>query len=222
MDLTYHTLVLAFGLGLLGFIEPCTVGAHLIFLNRQLQRPPGPRLTAAGTFILARIVVMAGFGSAIAMLGQQLINVQTGFWSVFGMLYLVLGLFMLTGLDRFLKKRIVLAPERWQISGNPLLQGLAFGFNIPACAAPILFALMGTAALTSSTLSGAMLMSSFALALSLPLLPLTLWPRLAMLLARLADWLKMRRWLLGVIFVLLGIWSVWFGLFVNPADWSGT
>lgn len=176
MDLTFQTFSLAFGLGLLGFIEPCTIGAHLIFVNRQLQNPSEYRLAAVSTFILTRVIVMAGFGGAIVILGQKLIGVQTGFWLVFGVLYLALGLFKLSGFDRILRQKILATPERWQIAGHPLLQGLAFGFNIPACAAPILFALIGTAALTGSAISGVVLMGTFALALSLPLLPLIVWP----------------------------------------------
>ncbi|MBO9422810.1 sulfite exporter TauE/SafE family protein [Labrenzia sp. R4_2] len=221
MNLTFQTFSLAFGLGLLGFIEPCTIGAHLIFVNRQLQNPSEYRLAAVSTFILARVIVMAGFGGAIVMLGQLLIGVQTGFWLVFGVLYLALGLFMIAGLDRILRRKFEVAPERWRIAGNPLLQGLAFGLNIPACAAPILFALIGTVAVTGSPVSGVVLMGTFALALSLPLLPLTVWPRSAGFLSRMADWLRARRWILGLVFILLGIWSIWFGLFVDPADWSG-
>ena len=71
-------------------------------------------------------------------------------------------------------------------------------------------------------MSGMLLMGTFALALSLPLLPLTLWPGLASGLSGFADWLRMRRWILGALFILLGLWSMWFGLYVDPADWSGT
>ena len=101
------------------------------------------------------------------------------------------------------------------------MQGLAFGLNIPACAAPILFGLMGAATASGSALTGFVAMAVFALALSLPLLPLSVLPRLARPLDRLADWLRPRRGILGGVFVALGLWSVWFGLFVQPVDWSG-
>lgn len=222
LDLTYQTVALAFGLGLLGFVEPCTIGAHLLFLDRQLARPASRRLTAAGSFIVARLVVMAGFGGAIVYLGQRAIGIQTGFWLVFGAVYLTLGVAMLFRLERVLRHRIEPAPERWRTAGNPILQGLAFGLDIPACGAPIIFALIGAATLSGSAVSGMLLMGTFALALSLPLVPLTLWPGLATRLSWLADWLRVRRWILGALFVLLGIWSIWFGLYVDPADWSGT
>jgi len=37
-----------------------------------------------------------------------------------------------------------------------------------------------------------------------------------------AEWLRARRWIFSAVFIPLGIWSIWFGLFVDPADWSGT
>ena len=182
----------------------------------------GQRISAALIFLLARLVVMAGFGGLIVVLGQRLIGVQTGAWLVFGGIYLGLGFAIFAGWDKIMRHRIGFAPERWKVATNPLLQGLAFGLNIPACAAPILFGLIGTATISGSATTGFLMMGIFALALSLPLLPLSIVPHLAQPLDRLADWLRPRRWVLGVIFVGLGIWSVWFGLYVDPVDWSGT
>lgn len=222
MDIATQTLLLAFGLGLLGFIEPCTIGTHMLFLGGQRTRPMRERLGAALIFLLARLVVMGGFGGLIVVLGQRLVGVQTGTWLVFGAIYLGLGLAILAGWDKAMRHRIRVSPERWKAASNPLLQGLAFGLNIPACAAPILFGLIGTATLSSSPTTGFLMMAVFALALSLPLLPLSIVPSFARPLDRLADWLRPRRWLLGAIFIILGTWSVWFGLFVDPIDWSGT
>ncbi len=221
LELTYQTFLLAFGLGLLGFIEPCTIGAHILFLDGQLARSPNKRLVSVGSFIVGRIVIMGGIGVGIVFVGSGFISVQTGFWAIFGGLYLVLGITMLTGLDRYLRKNIGIGPDRWKFSEKPVLQGLVFGLNIPACAAPIMFALIGAAALTGTAASGAILMATFALGLSLPLLPLSLYPRLSVHLEHLSGWLRQRRWVLGAVFVLLGLWSIWFGLYVNPEEWSG-
>ena len=100
MDITTQTLLLAFGLGLLGFIEPCTIGAHMLFLGSQRSRPMSERLGAALIFLLARLVVMGGFGGLIVVLGQRLIGVQTGTWLVFGAIYLALGLAIFAGWSR--------------------------------------------------------------------------------------------------------------------------
>lgn len=216
-----NAIALALGLGLLGFVEPCTVGAHILFLAAQRTRTMGQRLSAMAIFVAARLVVMGGFGGLIVILGQRLIGVQTGAWIVFGVFYLLLGLVIFAGLDRVFRRRVVVTPEQWKTASSPFVQGLAFGLNIPACAAPILFGLIGTAAVTGSVATGFLMMAMFALALSLPLLLLSTAPRLAAALERFAGWLRPRRWLLGTLFIVLGLWSAWFGLFVDPIDWSG-
>ena len=78
MDLTTTTLTLAVALGLLGFVEPCTIGAHLLFLEGQRRRAMRERLGAVAVFIVARLIVMGGFGGLIVVLGQRLIGVQAG------------------------------------------------------------------------------------------------------------------------------------------------
>jgi cytochrome c-type biogenesis protein len=81
---------------------------------------------------------------------------------------------------------------------------------------------MGVATATGSATTGFVLMAVFALALSLPLVPFSVVPRLASFLAGLADWMRARRWLTGFVFIAFGLWSIWFGLFVDPADWAGS
>jgi len=222
MDLTVSSFLLAFGLGLLGFIEPCTIGAHMLFLDTQRRRSARSRAIAATVFLLARLFVMGGFGGIIVVLGQRLIGAQTTAWLIFGLIYLAVGLTFITGFSSYLGRRVRVAPETWKLASNPLLQGAAFGLNIPACAAPILFAVIGSAVAGSSAATGFTMMAIFAFALSAPLFPLSLMPSLARPLDRLADWLRPRRWVIGAVFVGLGLWSVWFGLFVDPEDWAGT
>ena len=59
------------------------------------------------------------------------------------------------------------------------------------------------------------MMFLFGLFLSAPLAVFALIPTLANALDRFANWLK------GAVFVLLGIWSIYFGLYVDPANWTG-
>lgn len=218
----YTLIILPVGLGLLGFIEPCTIGGHLVFLNTQEGRSRRGKIEAVLVFLTARTLVMGLFGAVIASLGALLISVQTGMWLVFGTIYLLVGLAFIAGRAGLVKKRISLAPEAWKAAQNPLVLGLAFGLNIPACAAPILFGLLGLAATTGTILSGFIMMSLFGLFLSVPLVVFATVPRLSGVLERLALRLRNMRWVLGAVFVLLGLWSIWFGLYVDPKDWSGT
>jgi cytochrome c-type biogenesis protein len=84
-----------------------------------------------------------------------------------------------------------------------------------------LFGLLGVAATSGTPVSGFLTMALFGLALSLPLVVFAAWSGLAARLDRLGRAMKTARWLPGLAFVVLGLWSLWFGLYVDPADWAG-
>lgn len=223
MDITPFTLfLLPAGLGLLGFIEPCTVGGHLVFLSVQAETSRSRRTTALAAFVIARALAMGAAGAAIVWLGDALIEAQTALWLIFGLLYLAIGAAILSGRGGLLRRRLRLAPESWARARSPLALGLAFGLNIPACAAPILFGLIGLAVSEGSAQAGFVMMAVFGLALSAPLIPISLAPRLIGWTTAASDWMRgPGRAILGAVFALLGLWSIWFGLHVDPADWSG-
>jgi len=222
MELSLYTFFsLPVALGLLGFIEPCTIGGHLLFLNTQKDRSHQEKVVAVIIFIVVRSLVLGTFGASIALLGQQLIGMQTQIWLIFGSLYLSIAISFLLNETDLIKQQLDLAPAAWKRAQNPVTLGLAFGLNIPACAAPILFALLGLAATTATVLVGFGMMLLFGLFLSLPLALFAVIPQLAIKLDRLANWLKQTAWLIGVVFVIFGVWSIWFGLYVDPANWQG-
>lgn len=222
MEFTALELVfLPIGLGLLGFIEPCTIGGHLLFLETQVDRSRREQLNAVLTFVATRSLVSGLFGAVIAFLGQAIISVQTGFWLAFGTIYLVIGIAFLIGRAGLIKHKISLAPAAWKRAQNPVVLGLAFGLNIPACAAPIVFGLLGLAATTGTVTTGFVMMFLFGLFLSSPLALFAAVPKLASGLETLGQKMKRMQWLIGVVFALLGLWSIWFGLYVDPVNWSG-
>ena len=222
MDITFQAFILIpFGLGLLGFIEPCTIGGHLIILGTQEHRSRGEKINAVSVFVVSRTVVAGLFGALIAFLGHRLIGMQTGLWFVFGLIYLAIGLAYIIGQTGVFNKQINFAPSAWKRAQNPFVLGMAFGLNIPACAAPILFGLLTLAATTKTVLAGFLMMSVFGLALSLPLIAVATIPKLTDRLDTFSQKMRRMRWILGSVFTLIGIWSVWFGLYVDPARWSG-
>lgn len=102
--------------------------------------------------------------------------------------------------------------------------GMLFGLNIPACATPLVFVLLGIAVAGGSTggalAGGFILLALFGLALSAPLVLAVLYPpaqraldRLAALSARIPFWT-------GVVLILLGLWAIGFGLLVDFEKWS--
>jgi cytochrome c-type biogenesis protein len=221
MEFSFPTvLVVPLALGLLGFIEPCTVGGHLVFLRAVTEGSRLSRLTATLTFALSRTFVMGAFGAVVGLLGERLIDVQTGLWLVFGVVYVVIGVAFGAGQGGYFKRRMDAGPSAWKMGSNPVLLGIAFGLSIPACAAPILFGLIGLVAGSGAVMLGFATMAVFALALSLPLAALAVSPFAMSLAGRLAGDGRITRWVVAIIFIVLGLWSLWFGLFVDPENWA--
>lgn len=221
MEFSYPTiLVVPLGLGLLGFVEPCTVGAHLVFLRAIEGQARAVRMTSTLAFVLARTLTMGLFGAVIAVVGRLLITVQTTFWLVFGAVYLLIGLAYAFGRADAIKRPLRLIPRDWSATTNPIALGGAFGLGIPACAAPILFGLLGLAAGSNAAWLGFATMAVFGLALSVPLAAFAFSPMAATLAARLKSTGPATRWAFAAVFLGLGAWSIWFGLFVDPQAWS--
>lgn len=90
--------------------------------------------------------------------------------------------------------------------------GVIFGLNIPACAAPLLAALFAASLGTATLLQWFWVMALCGLALSLPLVVAVLWGRARDWLDRLAALSNRIPFWTGVVFVLLGFWSIYFGV----------
>ena len=172
-------------------------------------------------FTLMRSAVAGLFGAAATLTGEALASFQTALWIVFGVIYTTLGLCYVFQVPRLLRGQFRLAPEAWRQAQHPMVLGLAFGLNIPACAAPILFGLLAFAASTGAVVTGFWMMFLFGLFLSLPLIGFMFASGALTGIESMADWFRANGWITGTIFVALGIWSIWFGLFVDPVDWTG-
>lgn len=206
-------LPLAAGLGLLGFVEPCSVGSHLLFIRYLERLPPRIKVTQTLLFTLTRAALMAGLGVLAVLIGSAFTGLQHGLWAVLGGLYVIMGLLYLGGgAPWFLARVNRLLPR---LSGTPgsLGLGAVFGLNVPACAAPLLAVLLGDAAARAAAgggvIFGAATLLVFGLALSGPLMLAVFTARGRRgleALARLAG--RMPRWT-GALLVALGGWTLW-------------
>ncbi len=197
-----YLLALAFGLGLLGFVEPCSVGAHGIFLGYLREKDRATRLKETVVFAASRSVVLGLFGIGLALLGNLVFPAQKGLWLVLGLLYLALGVAVI--LDAHLRLGLFdrlrvgrLLPKHGDRS---LGLGLLFGLNLPACAYPLMLALLGGSA-ASGALWGFAMLFVFGLALSLPLIPLALSERTAKLFGRLTRLGGATPYLIGIVLI---------------------
>lgn len=212
------TLLLPLGLGLLGFVEPCAIGSTLLFIKLMEGKSAAVKIAQVTTFALSRALFTGLLGASAAVVGDTILDFQRIGWLVMGVAFFAIGALYLTGHIGILMKRIGLGISGTGNLGVSAAVGVLFGLSIPACAAPLLLALLAAAA--SGTTGGSIALAFlslalFGLALSLPLVAAVLFPRARRLLDRLAALSrKLPRWT-GVLMIALGLWSAWFGLFVD-------
>ena len=210
----YTLLILPVGLGLFGFIEPCSIGSSLIFI-KYLEGKSGTRkFTETVLFAFTRALFIGALGMLAVLVGSAFLGFQRGAWIVLGTVYVVIGFLYLFGRAGFLMRSI--GPRLTGLNGTrgSVGLGLIFGLNIPACAAPLLLVLLGVAAAGgwsgNALLGGFVSLAVFGLALSLPLVAAAVFEPARQLFDRIAGWA-------GLLLITLGLWSIWFGLFAALA-----
>lgn len=214
-----RVLGLPIGLGLIGFIEPCSIGSTLIFVKTLEGKNASSKLAQVGVFMTVRALSMGALGLVAVAAGTAFLGFQKAAWIIFGMAYALIGILYLTGRAGFLLRSFGPGLSRLASVNGAAALGAIFAFNIPACAAPFILALVGMAIAGgtggAALATGFVSLALFGLALSLPIMVVVLFPR-----ARAAlDWLaglsrRMPFWS-GIAFIFLGLWSIWFGLNVS-------
>ncbi|MBA2563891.1 MAG: sulfite exporter TauE/SafE family protein [Gemmatimonadetes bacterium] len=210
-DYLWAVVVAPLGLGVLGFVEPCTVGSSLLFVKYLEGKERSAKMLETAVFTLTRALFIGGLGAVAAFVGSTFLSVQRWFWVLLGTVYVALGvLYVARKHGRFMR---TLGPRlgRGRRARSAAVLGVVFGLNIPACATPLLTALMA-ANLGAGTISrGFLVMAIFGLALSLPLLGVVFWGRARGWLDRLAAFAERAPLVTGAVFILLGAWSIYFG-----------
>jgi len=212
------TFLLPIGLGLFGFIEPCSIGSTLLFIKLIEGKPAAVKVGQVAIFAFSRAIFIGLLGAAAAVIGAIFLGLQKVGWLVLGLVYLAIGILYLTGHIGWLMRSI--GPR---LAGLGDLRasaalGVLFGLNIPACAAPLLLALLAASAAgaTGSGVAGGFAsLALFGFALSLPLVAAVFFEPAR----RALDWLasltaRVPLWTC-LLLIALGLWSAWFGLFVT-------
>lgn len=216
----WQWIALPIGLGLFGFIEPCSIGSSLLLIKTVEGKSTADKIAQIGTFTFVRALAMGLLGLAAVALGTVFLGFQQGAWFFFGLIYTLVGLFYLAGKSQLFSVSFGSALARFSNRKGAASLGALFAFNIPACAAPLILVLLGMAASGGAggapLLRGFVSMALFGFALSLPLVAAALLPRTRRLLDQLAGLSKRMPRLTGAVLVILGLWSIWFGLLVSP------
>ena len=219
-----NLVLLPVGLGLLGFVEPCSVGSSLVFIKYLEGKSRLAKLSQVTVFMLTRGVFIGLLGASAALLGAAFLGFQKAAWMLLGAIYVAIGAFYLLGKAGFLMRTIGPPLSRLRGTRGSATLGLLFGLNIPACAAPLIFALFGAAAAGGAAgrplAAGFISLALFGLALSLPLVLAAAFAPARSALDWLAGLSRRIPFWTGVVLIALGLWSIGFALFVNLEDWT--
>lgn len=202
------TVLLPIGLGLLAFVEPCSLGANLLFLNLMAKSVTGRKMREAVLFAATRSLFLGLLGGIAALATPSLVRAQAGYSLALGGLYIVLGVVTLadnwewTLPARLAPGRLV---ARWAGRTAPL--GVVFGLTAPACAAPLFLALVGQASLGGAA-RGFIMLALFGLALSAPLVGIAVSARATILLQRAKAWVGRVPAAAGIVLIGLGVLSI--------------
>lgn len=213
--------VLPIAFGLLGFIEPCSIGATLIFVKAIESKPRAAKLVQVAIFTVSRALFMGALGVLAAVVGSAFLGFQKAAWVALGVLYAALGLLYISGNIGWLMRSFGPGLARLSSSPGSVLLGALLGLNIPACAAPLLIALLGTSAAGAvtggSTLHGFITLGLFGLGLSVPLVIAVLFSRAQHALEWMTSLSRSLPGWTGLLLVALGAWSIGFGAFSSAA-----
>ncbi len=79
----FNILWLPLGLGLFGFIEPCSIGASLLFIKYIENKDTSNKVIQVSIFALVRALFMGVLGLLAIWLGTAFLGLQKGAWIFF-------------------------------------------------------------------------------------------------------------------------------------------
>jgi cytochrome c-type biogenesis protein len=162
----YQITLIPIAFGLLGFVEPCSIGANIIFLSYLQARNAGKILEAI-KFTITRALFLGLIGLLVGVVGQPMRAGTYSYSLLLGIGYVFLGILGLwwsyrrTGLASLDLGKYI--PRE---GAFPL--GVIFGLTAPACSLPLFLALLGLGVIEGAWV-GFISLFLFGIALSAPL-----------------------------------------------------
>lgn len=214
----YDLILIPLLFGLVGFIEPCSLGINIIFLNRIKHLNRAKRIYETTIFTLVRGFFLALAGLTAAFVGNKFISIQSNLFIVLGTIYIILGILSIIHMYHpVFKSNMNLAG--YFKNKSTIALGIVFGLIIPACAIGFVIALIGKAALAGNLFSGFVSLFVFGITLSFPLIIIGYFERSSKIIQKIFAKTKKIKWLAGSILISVGILtmlsSVWWRAALN-------
>jgi cytochrome c-type biogenesis protein len=216
----YSTILLPFLFGLIGFVEPCSMGINIMFLSSIDRTSSAMRYREIAVFMLVRALVLALLGLSVAFVGNRLFSLERGFFIILASIYTTIGLLMIFSKSLLARLRNVHIAHILGLDfkeGALKRLGLVAGLTIPACAIPLITVLLGQTLLLGDIVTGFIALFVFGLALTVPLAVLSAFKRGIIWLGWIAERADKLRIAGGVILVLIGVATFYSGSYWNPA-----
>jgi len=211
----YDLILIPILFGLVGFIEPCSLGINVIFLNRIKDFERNKRLYETTIFTFVRALILALIGLSAAFIGSRFITIQSSLFIVLGVVYIILGVLSIINIHYPIFKFSINFTNYFRNKGAFSL-GFIFGLIIPACAIAFVIALIGNATLSGNSFNGFISLFLFGIALSSPLIFISYFKKSIQIVQKLADKTRKFPWLAGVVLILIGILTI-----LTSVWWSG-
>src|SRR5918996_4964651 len=126
----FQLVSLPVGLGLLGFVEPCSIGSSLVFIKYVEGQSAATKIAQVVVFAMTRALSIGVLGALVALIGTIFLSLQKGAWLLLGLLYIAIGAFYAVGKAGFLMRSF--GPSLSRRAGRRSIGlGLLFGLNIP-------------------------------------------------------------------------------------------
>ena len=200
----YGLIVTPLVFGLIGFIEPCSLGINLIFLDRIKDYNRAKRISETVIFSSVRGFFLALVGLSAAFIGSKIATLQSSFFWGLGGVYIFLGVLAIMNMYKPIFKYEINISKYIPNRGSIAL-GLVFGLIIPACAIPLVLALMGKSMVLGNFLQGFISLLLFGIALSSPLLFISYFEQSTKIIKSISEKARQVPWLAGAVLIGVGL-----------------
>jgi cytochrome c-type biogenesis protein len=204
----YSMIILPFVFGLIGFVEPCSMGINMMFLSSINRTSSARRIKEITVFMLVRALVLALLGLSVAFVGNRLFSFNQGFLIILALIYISIGLLMIFSKSLLEKLRNVHIAHWLGLDlkeGSLSRLGLIAGLTIPACAIPLIAVLLGQSLLLGDIITGFIALFVFGLALTVPLAVFSFFKSGTIWLGWISERAKKLRVAGGAILILIGV-----------------
>lgn len=211
----YDSILIPMALGLIGFVEPCSLGVNMIFLTRVKGFGRAKRISETLIFILVRGIFLALVGLSAAFIGSRIITLQSSLFWALGGVYILLGVIGIVNKYRPIFRHEINISKFFSDKGAVAL-GFVFGPVIPACAIPLVLALVGKSILLGNLTGGFVSLFFFGIGLSFPLMIFIFFNRSNEIIGKISNKAGRIPWLAGTILIGVGLLTM-----LSSSWWAG-